>query len=320
MRLLALALDYDGTIADHNVLDPGVRSALAEIRSKGVLVILVTGRTLEALSTVAGSLHFADCVVAENGAVVEFPQSGYRSSLATPVPQPLITELRKQGIVFDIGESLIDTHGDNASRVLDIIRRLQLPLVLAFNRSRLMILPQGVSKGTGLRRALTMLRVSEHNTIGIGDAENDHELLRVCGLAVAVAWGSEALKAFADYVVPGSGPPAVRDYIRELAKSGQIPTPSKVRRTLLLGHTDDGRSFELAIRGRNVLIAGDSKSGKSWVTGLQCEQMILHGYSLCILDQVITAPSSRCREQSSWAVMPPCHAFMSFCKSYATPT
>jgi hydroxymethylpyrimidine pyrophosphatase-like HAD family hydrolase len=284
MKLLALALDYDGTIAHHDVLDPGVLSALAEIRSKGVLVIVVTGRTVDALRTVAGNLHFADCVIAENGAVIEFPHTGYRSNLGPPVPQRLIMELRKQGIVFDTGESIVDTHRNNAPRVLEIIQRLELPLVLVFNRSRLMILPQAISKGTGLRRALTMLRVSEHNTIGIGDAENDHELLRVCELAVAVAWGSETLRAFADYVLSGSGPPAVADYIRELGKSVQIPTPLKVRRSLLLGYTDDGHPLELAVRGRNALIAGDSKSGKSWVTGLQCEQMILYGYSLCILD------------------------------------
>ena len=73
-------------------------------------------------------------------------------------------------------------------------------------------------------------------------------------------------------------------YIRDLGRSEQIPTPSKVRRTRLLGHTDEGRPLELGVRGRNELIAGDSKSGKSWVTGLLCEQMILLGYSLCILD------------------------------------
>jgi hypothetical protein len=38
------------------------------------------------------------------------------------------------------------------------------------------------------------------------------------------------------------------------------------------------------MRGRNVLIAGDPRSGKSWVAGLICEQLILRGYSLCVID------------------------------------
>ena len=40
----------------------------------------------------------------------------------------------------------------------------------------------------------------------------------------------------------------------------------------------------LALRGRNALIAGDPQSGKSWLTGLACEQMILQGYSVCVID------------------------------------
>jgi len=33
-----------------------------------------------------------------------------------------------------------------------------------------------------------------------------------------------------------------------------------------------------------VLVAGDAKSGKSWIAGLLCEQLILFGYCVCILD------------------------------------
>jgi hypothetical protein len=33
-----------------------------------------------------------------------------------------------------------------------------------------------------------------------------------------------------------------------------------------------------------VLITGDTNSGKSWLTGLLCDRLILHGYSLCVFD------------------------------------
>jgi hypothetical protein len=36
--------------------------------------------------------------------------------------------------------------------------------------------------------------------------------------------------------------------------------------------------------GRNVLVAGDPRSGKSWVAGLLCEQLMLAHYCLCIID------------------------------------
>ena len=80
-----------------------------------------------------------------------------------------------------------------------------------------MVLPQAISKATGIHQALTIMRLSPHNAVAIGDAENDHELLKACEVGLAVGWGSEALKASADYVVPGNGPSAVAGYIRQLA-------------------------------------------------------------------------------------------------------
>jgi len=284
VKLSTLALDFDGTIARNDTLDPEVRKAIAEARARGIVVLLVTGRILEDLRRVAGDLHFVDAVVAENGAVIEFPDSGYSRVLAPPPPEVLLNELRREGIVFAAGQSIIDADKDTAPRILAILQRLELPRVLLFNRSRVMVLPQAVSKATGLRDALAILRLSSHNTVAIGDAENDHELLHSCEVGVAVAWGSEVLKASADDVLAGDGPPAVAGYIRSLLSRGLIPEPLKTRRHLLLGHTDDGSPLALAIRGRNLLVAGDPKTGKSWVTGLLCEQLILYGYSLCIID------------------------------------
>jgi hypothetical protein len=157
-------------------------------------------------------------------------------------------------------------------------------MVLVFNRGRVMVLPEAISKATGVHQALTILRLSSHNAVAIGDAENDHQLLQACEVGVAVAWGSEALKAVADYVLPGDGPAAVAGYVHELANRQRIPAPLTTRRRLLLGYTDEGQPLALAVRGRNVLIAGDPKSGKSWVTGLLAEQLILYSYCLCIID------------------------------------
>jgi len=284
MKFLVLALDFDGTIAQQDVLDPEVRKAISELRRRGIVVIIVTGRIISDLRRVCGDLHFVDAVVAENGAFIEFPDSGYSMSLAASAPAALLKELRNCGIVHSVGESIVEADSGDAPRILAILQRLELPMTLLFNRGRVMVLPQAVSKATGLQRALMILRLSAHNAVGIGDAENDHELLRVCELGLAVDWGSNALKAVADYVLPGNGPPAVAPYIRELAARGILPLPKHTRRQLILGHTEDGKPFSLAVRGRNVLIAGDSGSGKSWVAGLLCEQLILYGYSLCIID------------------------------------
>jgi hypothetical protein len=61
-----------------------------------------------------------------------------------------------------------------------------------------------------------------------------------------------------------------------------LPCGFVVRITNHLSVPDD--VFSLAVRGRNVLVTGDAKSGKSWVAGLLCEQLILHGYCVCAID------------------------------------
>jgi len=284
MKLSVVALDFDGTIARDDVLDPEVRVAITQLRAKDIVVVLVTGRILDDLKRVTGDLHFVDAVVAENGGVLEFPATGSSVALAAPPPDRLVEAVRADGIVPELGQVIVGTQAAHAPRLLEHIRRFELPLSLAFNRGRVMVLPQAVSKATGLRQALTILRLSPRNAVAIGDAENDHELLRVCEVGVAVSWGSAALQAAADYVIEGAGPSAVAGYLRALGSSGRIPAPLKARRSLLLGHADDGTPLSLAVRGRNVLVAGDPKSGKSWVTGLLCEQLILHGYCLCVVD------------------------------------
>ena len=53
MRYLALACDYDGTIAHHGKVDRQTMAALERVRSSGRKLLLVTGRELDDLITLA---------------------------------------------------------------------------------------------------------------------------------------------------------------------------------------------------------------------------------------------------------------------------
>jgi hydroxymethylpyrimidine pyrophosphatase-like HAD family hydrolase len=284
MKLAAIALDFDGTIAVNDVFDPGVRAAVGDVRRLGIYVLLVTGRRVPDLMRVAGDLSCFDVVVGENGAVLYFPANDRHVRLGRPPSAAVIGELRRRGIAFDVGDSVIEADANAAAKIVEVIRALEQPLVLAFNRSRLMVLPQAIAKSTGLRRALFALRVSIHNTIGVGDAENDHDLLDACEVGVAVAWGSAPLRAVADEVIAGTGPSAVADYVRRVARQPRLSAAQMGRRRLFLGHEHNGVPVSLAVRGRTILIAGEPGSGKSWLAGLLCEQLILQGYCLCVLD------------------------------------
>lgn len=174
MKFSPLAVDYDGTIATNGQLDPEVRCAIGELRQRGITVILVTGRRLSDLRRAAGDLVCFDVVVCENGAVLEFPASGRHVALAHAPHPVFLAELARRGITFTAGGAVVEAEASAAPAILDVVRSLEQPLILAFNRNRLMVLPPGVAKSTGLRLALSTLRLSIHNTIGIGDAENDH--------------------------------------------------------------------------------------------------------------------------------------------------
>jgi hypothetical protein len=284
VKFTALALDYDGTVADNGHIAAEVREVVGEVRARGIAVLLATGRIAADLRDRLGDLRLFDAVVAENGAVVLFPESGRTQVLGRAPAAGFLEELQRRGIEFRVGECVVEAAAAAAPVALEAVRALQLPLSLAFNRERLMVLPPAISKATGLREALTALRLSAHNAVAIGDAENDHALLEAVELGVAVGWGSEALKAIADAVVPGRGPRDVASYVRELAADERLPAERIGRRALLLGRGGDGQPLALAVRGRNVLIAGEPRTGKSWVAGLLCEQLILHRYSVCVID------------------------------------
>ena len=284
MRFGVLATDYDGTIGDDRGVDPAVRVALQELRDQGTLIILVSGRILYDLRRVVRDLRVFDAIVAENGAVLGFPTGEHTVTLAPPAPLAFLAALQQERIPYDVGACVVETSASYSQRILALIERLELPLVVLFNRGRLMVLPQGVSKASGLHAALRMLRRSEHNAVGIGNAENDHALLHACELGVAVAWGSPALQAAADAVIPGEGPADVAPYLHALAAGGRMPTAHLGRHRVRLGHSARGEPVSLAVAGRNVLIAGDSRSGKSWVAGRLSEQLILQRYGLCVID------------------------------------
>ena len=71
---------------------------------------------------------------------------------------PALTEaLQRDGVAFRRGRCVVEASADEAARILAVVRRLELPLGLAFNRERVMVLPHGICRSAGLREALHAL-------------------------------------------------------------------------------------------------------------------------------------------------------------------
>jgi HAD superfamily hydrolase (TIGR01484 family) len=94
MRYLALACDYDGTLASAGRVSEAALTALQHFRASGRKVILVTGRQLEELISVFPELDLCEWVVAENGALLYQPSSHAETRLADPPSAQFIRELK----------------------------------------------------------------------------------------------------------------------------------------------------------------------------------------------------------------------------------
>ena len=278
----AVAIDYDGTLSDTDRPAADVLAALAETRAAGRRVILVTGRILSELRAVFPEVdrHF-DLIVAENGGVLS--SQGVERVLAVPVAKELDGALAERRLPFRRGLVLLACEGHDERAVLAQVRRLGLECQLIRNRGSLMVLPSGVSKGSGLLEALAELGISGHNTIAIGDAENDHSLLDVSELGVAPANAVDALKAHADITLDRADGAGVAAFLRDpVVSSVERVHPTRWR--LDLGTGPDGTSLWVPASQLNMLIVGGSGAGKSYVAGLVAERLILLGYSVLVVD------------------------------------
>lgn len=70
MRYLALACDYDNTLAEDGAVPKPVVEALWRVRESGRRVILVTGREIGEICSIFPHVEIFHRVVAENGAML----------------------------------------------------------------------------------------------------------------------------------------------------------------------------------------------------------------------------------------------------------
>ena len=62
------------------------------------------------------------------------------------------------------------------------------------------VVPQGVNKGEAVRMLCELVGVDIENAVAVGDAANDLAMLKAAGIGVAMANGTDEVKAVANYV------------------------------------------------------------------------------------------------------------------------
>ncbi|MDR2877364.1 MAG: HAD family hydrolase [Chromatiales bacterium] len=286
MRYLALACDYDGTIATHGTVSDSTFDALCRAQKSGRRLILVTGRQLDDLFCVFPRAEIFDCIVAENGALFYDPRRHREVMLAEPPPEEFINELRRRGVAsISVGKSIVATWEPHEAAVLEAIHHCGLELQVIFNKGAIMVLPSGVNKNSGLRAALSWLGLSVHNTIGVGDAENDHAFLTACEFSAAVANALDAVKERVDLVTEADHGAGVEELITDLLDNDLRQHDRHVRRhDILLGNDADGNAVRIPPYDSRLLISGPSGSGKSTIVNAILERLAQAEYQFCVID------------------------------------
>ncbi len=285
MRFSALACDYDGTLAFADRIGPEALGALERARQAGLRLILVTGRTFFDLTRVCERLDLFDGVVAENGAVLYFPRAGRLRDQAPSPPPRLLAELDHRGIFYQAGRVLVATARADEAAVREALSATGVSLELVYNRSALMLLPQGVTKGSGVRQVIHELSLSPHDVLALGDAENDLELFEACGFSGCPADAVPIVREHADWVFPGDNGRAVAAAIVGPILGGSLRVDRSPRHRVELGWASGtGAPVTIPSRGINILVPGDTGSGKSWLAGALVERLHQQHYAVCVID------------------------------------
>jgi HAD superfamily hydrolase (TIGR01484 family) len=285
MRYVALASDYDGTLAKDGRVNDATLAALDRLRASGRKLLLVTGRELDDLIRVFPGIHLFDRVVAENGALLYDPETKNVQPLADAPPDEFVRELQRRGVSpLSVGRAIVATWKPNEGTVLQVIRDMGLELQVIFNKDAVMVLPSGVNKATGLRQALDGLKLSIHNTVSVGDAENDHAFLSASECAVAVANALDSLKAHVDWVTSADHGEGVIELIDQLVQSDLVELAPRLSRHDLPIGSADRAAVALPAYAGGMLVAGPSGSGKTTVVTVLLERLCDCGYQFCVID------------------------------------
>ena len=282
-----MAFDFDGTLAVNGNVPAEVETALEQCRDNGHVLFLVTGRRFE--TVVLG--HLGDLfagIVWENGAVLTHTASGETYLPFGQLDARLLKAIEEAGIPFERGLAIAATWTPHDQALWGILRSHGGSTSIEYNKSAVMVLPPGATKGTGLERLLALCGLSPRNLAAFGDAENDLSMLTLAEVSVAVADAVPAVIETSDVLATAPGPQGVLEILKQYPLGGKfLDIPLKRERPILLGQTESGAVISIPaarLAGRNLGVFGNSATGKSWMVGLIAEGLHHEEYQVLLID------------------------------------
>ena len=238
----AAFFDLDGTLVPYG--EPGMtarlREDLFELRRRGIMTILATGRGKHDLKNIGmlGDVEFDSyityngyCCYDNDGIYRSTPmsQSDLKAACAVLREHPEIVAIveGENGNFFTRMDDEIqekykavspkaypvrpaeESIGEAVYQVVPFIERGMEDLFLSvmpgciatrWSEYATDVIPKGNGKADGIRAALERYGLKAEETIAFGDGENDIPMLQICGIGVAMGNAGQLVKDAADYV------------------------------------------------------------------------------------------------------------------------
>ncbi len=212
----AILMDFDRTLTDR----PGVvrKSVLNYLKKVKKPRVLVTGRNYRYVLGLEKKLPFFDAIVAENGAVIRFPEKKETIFIDSEQMADARRKLKKALFSVNAGKIIVSTEAKNSGKIKRFLGKSLKELAFKKNIDNVMVSPKEADKKRGVLFALQQLNLEPEKTVIFGDGENDVDLFNVPGFRVAVANAVPKLKALADQVTSKSRSAGLIEALQELQK------------------------------------------------------------------------------------------------------
>ena len=234
----AIFFDIDGTLVSHTKRDipEGVLTALDELRAKGILLFIASGRHISEFPALPLHDYPFDGYVTQTGQIC------YNGAFETIYEQPFTDEdteslvrmfnereipivlLNDRSLYINfVNEYVVRTqnaintpippidsyHGEKLygatvfgeSATIDRVEeRLTASRATRWNRFAADIVLGEAGKANGIRKMLDHYGISRDEIMAFGDADNDLDMISFAGIGVVMGNGTERMKEIADYV------------------------------------------------------------------------------------------------------------------------
>jgi len=182
--------DVDGTLTSSgDSISPSVSKAVHRLEEHGIIVGLVSGRTIPMLESLAKKLRISGPIIAENGGVAKLKANGELLDLDYS-RQAALKALERLKAKFP---NRIKEREDNRDRLVDVVfwsQGIQTEELMKYLEDAqlldsgyiLHIMQKGINKGKTLMRLLRLIgegRLSPSEVLVVGDSTTDLSLFKL---------------------------------------------------------------------------------------------------------------------------------------------